>query len=75
MSPPLPRETLLAAGRCCGHKCFNCPYIPKHIAGTKQVQPVCFVCRNQLQEIRGKLICKICHTINETCCDGGQCRS
>lgn len=27
---------LLARGYCCGSKCRNCPYDPKHIAGTKK---------------------------------------
>jgi hypothetical protein len=33
---------------------------------------VCPVCRGQLIEIRGKLQCSQCHTICETCCEGGR---
>jgi hypothetical protein len=34
---------------------------------------VCPVCRGQtLIEIRGKLQCARCHTICETCCEGGR---
>jgi hypothetical protein len=34
---------------------------------------VCPVCRGQtLIEIRGKLQCERCHTICETCCEGGR---
>ncbi|MCA9164997.1 MAG: hypothetical protein R3C99_02395 [Pirellulaceae bacterium] len=33
--------------------------------------PVCPVCRGSLIEIRGKLVCSRCHTICETCCEGG----
>ncbi len=35
MGKPLTREFLLGRGECCGNKCLNCPYIPKHIKGTK----------------------------------------
>lgn len=34
---------------------------------------MCYVCAGELMEMRGKLICSRCKTINETCCDGGQC--
>jgi hypothetical protein len=33
---------------------------------------VCPVCAGQLMEIRGKLQCTACHTICETCCEGGR---
>ncbi|MBD54928.1 MAG: hypothetical protein CMM05_07600 [Rhodopirellula sp.] len=34
---------------------------------------VCPVCRGEtLIEIRGKLQCERCHTICETCCEGGR---
>lgn len=69
----LSREKLLSIGMCCGNGCQNCPYVPRHVGGSKQVAPVCFACQGALQDIRGKLICKNCHMINETCCDGGQC--
>ena len=31
----------------------------------------CPVCGGHLIEIRGKLQCERCHTIIETCCEGG----
>lgn len=34
---PLSREQLLTYGKCCGNKCKNCPYLPKHKAGSKKV--------------------------------------
>jgi hypothetical protein len=34
---PMPRERLLAHGRCCGNKCYHCPYIPVHTAGSTKV--------------------------------------
>ncbi len=35
---------------------------------------VCPVCEGRtLLEIRGKLQCQRCHTICETCCEGGRC--
>lgn len=35
-------------------------------------RPACPVCGGRLIEIRGKLQCSACHTICETCCEGGQ---
>jgi hypothetical protein len=35
---PLPVAVLLAQRRCCGRKCQLCPYVPKHVAGSTQVQ-------------------------------------
>jgi hypothetical protein len=35
-------------------------------------RPCCPVCGGSLFEIRGKLQCKVCHTICETCCEGGR---
>ncbi|MCP4815472.1 MAG: hypothetical protein GY888_23430 [Planctomycetaceae bacterium] len=35
-------------------------------------QPACPVCQGSLMEIRGKLQCSRCHTICETCCEGGR---
>jgi len=32
---PLPAKTLLKLGRCCGNKCLNCPYEPKHTPGNE----------------------------------------
>jgi hypothetical protein len=31
----------------------------------------CPMCGGALIEIRGKLQCSVCHTICETCCEGG----
>jgi hypothetical protein len=35
---PLSAETLLKIGKCCGNKCLNCPYEPKHITGNKNIR-------------------------------------
>ena len=35
-------------------------------------RPGCPVCGGMLAEIRQKLICAQCHTICETCCEGGR---
>ncbi|MBV8127232.1 MAG: hypothetical protein JO114_06140 [Planctomycetaceae bacterium] len=51
---------------------------PKTPASPKQEQtrdscpPSCPVCGGKLIEQRGKLICSRCHTICETCCEGGR---
>jgi len=34
---PIPAKTLLKLGKCCGSKCMNCPYEPKHTSGNKIV--------------------------------------
>ena len=34
--------------------------------------PVCPVCGGELVDIRHKLQCTRCHTICETCCEGGR---
>ncbi|GIS60880.1 MAG: hypothetical protein CM1200mP2_31050 [Planctomycetaceae bacterium] len=34
--------------------------------------PACPVCGGQLIEIRHKLVCSRCHSICETCCEGGR---
>lgn len=39
---------------------------------TPTCQRVCPVCGGQLIEIRAKLQCARCHTILETCCEGGR---
>lgn len=31
---PLTKEFLIERGYCCGHKCMNCPYVPKHTKGS-----------------------------------------
>lgn len=33
---------------------------------------ICPVCGGETMEIRGKAQCKRCHTICETCCEGGR---
>ena len=35
-------------------------------------RPACPVCDGRVIELRGKLVCLRCHTIVETCCDGGK---
>ncbi len=35
-------------------------------------RPACPVCGGPLMEIRAKLQCARCHTICETCCEGGR---
>lgn len=35
---PLTKEYLLERGSCCGSKCKNCPYTPKHVLGSKDIQ-------------------------------------
>ncbi len=34
--------------------------------------PACPVCGGELIDIRAKLVCARCHTICETCCEGGR---
>ena len=38
----------------------------------KTCRPACPVCGGVLVEIRHKLQCEQCHTICETCCEGGR---
>ncbi|MDZ4849900.1 MAG: hypothetical protein SGI77_11425 [Pirellulaceae bacterium] len=38
----------------------------------KKCRPACPVCGGSLIEIRAKLQCSKCHTICETCCEGGR---
>jgi hypothetical protein len=38
----------------------------------KTPRRVCPVCRCELIEIRSKLQCPRCHTICESCCEGGR---
>lgn len=35
----------------------------------------CQACGGELMDIRGKMVCTRCFTINETCCDGGRCHT
>jgi len=54
-------------------------HVPKEIhldnnqpSQSPQPRPACPVCGSRLEEIRGKLQCSHCHTICETCCEGGR---
>jgi len=38
----------------------------------REATPACPVCGGHLVEIRAKLECVRCHTIYETCCEGGR---
>jgi hypothetical protein len=38
----------------------------------KPCSPACPACGDKLIEIRAKLQCSRCHTIYETCCEGGR---
>ena len=38
---------------------------------TCSTMPACPVCNGRLVEVRAKLQCSRCHTICETCCEGG----
>lgn len=59
-----------------GHKPWS--ELEKKMKSTKACEPeqgaVCPACGGSLQMIRLKLICSRCHTIVETCCDGGSQR-
>lgn len=46
----------------------TCPINPS----TPESRPGCPVCGGKLIEIRAKLQCSRCHTICETCCEGGR---
>ncbi|HEU5116438.1 MAG TPA: hypothetical protein VFT74_07155 [Isosphaeraceae bacterium] len=35
-------------------------------------KPSCPACGGRLIEVRAKLVCSRCHTICETCCEGGR---
>jgi hypothetical protein len=43
-----------------------------HKTSQEMPRPACPVCGGQLIEIRAKLQCSHCHTICETCCEGGR---
>ena len=47
------------------------PERPKAKAPEPPARPACPVCGGRLVEIRGKSQCSRCHTICETCCEGG----
>ena len=44
----------------------------RSISSDQAPKPVCPVCGGKLIEIRAKLQCSRCHTICETCCEGGR---
>ena len=48
------------------------PAAPKQEQDRDSCPPACPVCGGRLVEQRGKLVCSRCHTICETCCEGGQ---
>jgi len=57
----------------------NLPLIENRVAGEPMIRepagacrPGCPVCGGPLFEIRAKLQCAQCHTICETCCEGGR---
>ena len=35
--PPLSAKVLIKLGNCCGNKCLNCPYEPKHTIGNENI--------------------------------------
>lgn len=42
------------------------------LGSTCSGRAACPVCGGTVTEIRAKLVCTNCHTICETCCDGGR---
>jgi len=34
---PMTKEFLVSRGECCGNKCTNCPYYPRHKKGSKKI--------------------------------------
>lgn len=47
------------------------PAGPREESGSCLARPACPACGGVLIEIRAKLQCSRCHTICETCCEGG----
>ena len=37
----LSREYLISRKECCGEGCLMCPYIPKNIQGSTEIEPEC----------------------------------
>lgn len=37
MTEPIPRRILELRKECCGNGCRNCPYLPKHLKGSKKI--------------------------------------
>ncbi len=48
------------------------PALPKQEQTRESCPPSCPVCGGRLIEQRGKLVCSRCHSICETCCEGGR---
>nr|WP_160163521.1 hypothetical protein [Pirellula staleyi] len=48
------------------------PPVDSDAEETPRCRPSCPVCGGTLMEIRAKLQCSRCHTICETCCEGGR---
>ena len=44
----------------------------EHKNEQQKARPACPVCGGELIAIRAKLQCSSCHTICETCCEGGR---
>jgi hypothetical protein len=44
---------------------------PEHVSHLDRL-PACPVCGGELEDIRQKWQCRRCHTICETCCEGGR---
>ncbi|MFN5300926.1 MAG: hypothetical protein ACK5HA_21850 [Planctomycetaceae bacterium] len=45
---------------------------PAPTSDSTSSRPACPVCGGELMEIRAKRQCTRCHTICETCCEGGR---
>jgi hypothetical protein len=41
------------------------------LSSRPMTMPPCPICRGETFEIRAKLVCRLCGTILETCCEGG----
>ena len=48
------------------------PVSPKQEQTCDSCPPSCPVCGGRLIEQGGKLVCSRCHTVCETCCEGGR---
>ena len=54
------------------HADAGCSVTPSVRESPGSGRPACPVCEGPLFEIRAKLQCAQCHTICETCCEGGR---
>ncbi len=45
---------------------------PACVTTAGPIRPACPACGGPLMEVRAKLQCARCHTICETCCEGGR---